>query len=141
MKKIGFVLCFLIWVNGVFAQESNTVLISEVCGSGSAVNSYRDFVELYNPTSADIDLSTWMIKYKTATNSSASATLTIPSGKIIKSHGYFLIALTGAPSAFSGDLESSVIDISSNTTGGGHIALCRPGTTGPAMWQNQMVLI
>jgi|GEM_PF-6509605 len=134
MKKILITLCLLIGGAKLFAQEATSVVISEVCGSGT-----RDFVELYNPTSADIDISGWMIKYKSATGTVATGTLTFASGKSVKSHGYFLIGLAGTPGTFVPDAESSM-DISGSTIGGGHIALCKPGTTGSPVWQNQIIV-
>lgn len=134
MKKILIALSLLIGSVNLFAQEATSVVISEVCGIGT-----RDFVELYNPTSADIDISGWMIKYKSATGSTASGTTTLGSGKIIKSHGYFLIGLAGITGTFVTDADGT-IDMSGSTTGGGHVALCIPGTTGSAVWQNQIVV-
>lgn len=134
MKKILITLSLLIGSANLFAQQATSVVISEVCGIGT-----RDFVELYNPTSADIDISGWMIKYKSSTGSVASGNYTFASGKIVKSHGYFLIGLAGTTGTFVTDADGT-FDMSGSSTGGGHVALCRPGTTGLAVWQNQIVV-
>jgi len=139
MKKIVIALSLLMVGAKLSAQEATSVVISEVCGGGT---NRRDFVELYNPTFADIDISGWMVKYKSATGSQASSatTITFLPGSIIKSRGYFLVGFIGTQAGFVADAENTAIDMSSSTTGGGHAALCRPGTTGPAMWNNQIVV-
>jgi hypothetical protein len=121
-----------------FAQEASGPLISEVCGSGTSVNGYRDFVELYNPTQNDISLSGWSIKYKSATSTNANSSFTIPVGTVIKSYGYLLIGFVGSNS-FVVDLDGGNIDFSGSMTGGGHVALCSPSTTGPDKWGKQQV--
>ena len=64
------------------------VVISEIYVN--AIDEYdSEWVELYNPTGVSVDISGWTI------NSSSTATYanaTIPSGKSIKAHGFYLIA-------------------------------------------------
>ena len=141
MKKLILAICLTISSIALYAQEATTVIISEVCGSGSGVNGIRDFVELYNPTSNDIDLSGWSVKYKSATGSTFSGSVTIELGKKIKSHGFFLLGFVGN-GALAPDAQGT-FDISGSTTGGGHIALCSPSTTGPALYgfQNLVDLV
>ncbi len=70
------------------------VVISEVSARGPTATS-DDFVELYNPTDSDIDLSGWVLQYRTASTTSAAVNYTnlkvIDTGKVIKAHGYFLL--------------------------------------------------
>ncbi|MGE6221825.1 lamin tail domain-containing protein [Nubsella zeaxanthinifaciens] len=139
MNRVILALLLFAGIGRLSAQEANNVIISEICGSGNGVNSLRDFVELYNPTSADIDMSGWTVKYKSATGTVATGSVTVPNGTMIKSHGYFLVGLIGTQAGLVADLEGT-FDMSGSTTGGGHIALCMPGTTGPAIWQNQIVV-
>jgi hypothetical protein len=58
-------------------------------------------VELYNPTSAAVNLSTWSLQYKAATGTSYLKQ-NITSGSIV-SHGYYLIA----PSAYNGTVTAN----------------------------------
>ncbi|RKH42618.1 lamin tail domain-containing protein [Corallococcus sicarius] len=104
--------------------QTNHVVISEFSG-GTTANTRDEFVELYNPTSAAVDLSGWQVSYKSATNTTYTTTFTIPAGKSIPSHGYFLLG----GSAYSGVAPADTthnIDATASTTGGGHIRLQRP---------------
>ncbi len=71
------------------------VVISEVAVAGPSGAS-DEFVELYNPTSQDVDLSGWKLQYKSATGTTYSTPVTISAGKIIPAHGFFLIAFSTA---------------------------------------------
>lgn len=74
-----------------FAQiASAQVLINEI--QIAPIN--ERFIELYNPDDTDVDLTDWYIQRKTATGSSFGSLITSTqlSGKIIKSHSYFLIS-------------------------------------------------
>ncbi len=73
------------------------ILINEIQIESQA-SEKEDFVELYNPNDEDIDLTNWYIQRKTK---GASSFLTyvkkdLFSGKIIKTHDYFLIANTSS---------------------------------------------
>ncbi len=78
-------------VKKVFSAASH-IVISEIQIAGdSATNpSLDEFVELYNPTSADINLSEWRLTKKTQNGTEQDLVTTI-SGTI-KAHGYFLVA-------------------------------------------------
>lgn len=103
--------------------QTDHVVISEFSG-GTTANARDEFVELYNPTSAAVDLSGWQLSYKSATGTTYSTTYTIPAGRSIPSHGYFLLggtAYSGSPAA---DVSHN-IDASSSTTAGGHVRIQR----------------
>jgi len=72
------------------------ILISEAQAAGDT-DSKEEFVELYNPNDAEVDLTSWYLQRKTATGSAYStfAPNTLFSGKRIGAKGYFLIARTG----------------------------------------------
>lgn len=73
-------------------KEQERVLISEIF-VGSEENSKNEFVEIYNPTSAQISLSGWVIKKKSSTGKETTLVSTARlEGKIIPSRGYFLLA-------------------------------------------------
>ncbi|MFA6305695.1 MAG: lamin tail domain-containing protein [Candidatus Gracilibacteria bacterium] len=73
-------------VKGVtsFAATLGDVVINEVAWAGTSDDSNDEWIELYNPTSQEVDLSGWVIEDDTTTKYS------IVSGKIAP-HGYFLI--------------------------------------------------
>ncbi|WP_448698292.1 lamin tail domain-containing protein [Mucilaginibacter sp. AW1-3] len=91
------------------AQTANHVVISEIYGGNGNSYSY-DWIELYNPTNADIDMSNWSAQYNSATGTGAWSGLTVfPAGSIIKSHGYFLIQEQGT--AATGSLTLPTADL------------------------------
>ncbi|QDE85380.1 lamin tail domain-containing protein [Myxococcus xanthus] len=107
---------------------ANHVVISEVSGglSNSATN---EFVELHNPTDADVDISGWRLQYKSATGGSYSGSYTIPAGTFIRAHGYFLLGHNGYTGPVARDLNyGTVFDISASPTAGGHVRI-GPGLT------------
>lgn len=67
---------------------SNNVVISEIQITGNTTTD--EFVELYNPTSADIDLSGWRLTRKTANGSQSNLVANIQG--TIPAYGFFLIA-------------------------------------------------
>ncbi|TJX68366.1 hypothetical protein E8P77_02670 [Soehngenia saccharolytica] len=82
----------------VFAEKANHVVISEAYGGGgnSGATYKNDFIELYNPTLTDIDISGWQIQYASATGTFGTNNLVLPNA-VIKAGGYFLIqAAAGA---------------------------------------------
>lgn len=68
------------------------VVISEV-QTGSANDAGQEFVELYNPTEADIVLDGWQLQYKSATGTSWSKKALL-SGSL-PTHGFFLLSSAG----------------------------------------------
>lgn len=114
--------------SSVFAFESGAVVINEVAWAGSAASSNDEWVELYNTSNQDIDLTDWVIE------DDGASSYKIVEGTI-PAHGYFLIedregatdvkagALIGLSLANAGDslvlkdIAGSVID-SVNSLGG-----------------------
>ena len=107
---------------------TNHVVISEFSGgNGSGTGATDEFIELYNPTNADVDLSNWLVSYKSATGSNWTGTVTIPAGKVIRAHGYFLLG--GANYSGTGTAAKDLgytFDASASTTSGGHVRIQRP---------------
>ncbi|MCP3170135.1 lamin tail domain-containing protein [Myxococcus qinghaiensis] len=103
--------------------QTDHVVISEFSG-GTTANARDEFVELYNPTSAAVDLSGWQLSYKSATGTTYSTTYTIPAGRSIPSHGYFLLGGTAYAGSPAADVTHN-IDASSSTTAGGHFRIQR----------------
>ncbi|RKH06745.1 amidohydrolase family protein [Corallococcus carmarthensis] len=73
------------------------VVISEISGQGLTVNA-DDFIELYNPTNADVTITGWKLLYRTASTTSTTTNFTVlatlPTATI-KAHGYYLVASSG----------------------------------------------
>jgi hypothetical protein len=81
-------LILLTLVPNVTASLINHIVFSEIYyDARDEANS--EFIELYNPTNKDINISGWTI------NDSGGIEVIIPSGKIIKAYGFFLIADEG----------------------------------------------
>lgn len=70
--------------------EGPIVVINELMWMGSSVSAADEWIELRNLTDQTVDLTGWRLTKK---SSGAETTmLTIPAGKSIESHGFFLIA-------------------------------------------------
>nr|WP_241758730.1 lamin tail domain-containing protein [Pyxidicoccus parkwaysis] len=104
------------------------VVISEISARGptsSPTTNTDEYVELYNPTAADVDLTGWKLQYKSATGTTNySGNFDFPDGTRIKAHGYLLIANAGYTGSVAKDLTHT-IDMSASTTstGGGHVRI------------------
>ncbi|OCX54424.1 hypothetical protein BEL04_09255 [Mucilaginibacter sp. PPCGB 2223] len=83
---------FLIASAPLLAQH---VVISQYWGSvGSSGAPYNsNFVELYNPTTSDVNMTGWSVQYKSATSAGTMNVMAFPANSIIRAHGYFLISL------------------------------------------------
>lgn len=79
-------------VKSANAETATYVVISEVYGGGGngGATYKNDFIELYNPTSSDIDLTGWKIQYASKSGSFSEQNNTELSG-VIKAKKYFLI--------------------------------------------------
>jgi DNA/RNA endonuclease G (NUC1) len=103
------------------------VVISQIYGGGgnSGASYQNDYVELFNPTTADVDLTGWTLQYASATGTSWSNIQ--PIGGSLPAGAYFLISLasngaTGAPvppANIAGDINMSAT--------AGKVALVRNG--------------
>jgi endonuclease/exonuclease/phosphatase family metal-dependent hydrolase len=114
------------------AGAQGHLIISQLYGGGGNTGSVysNDFVELYNPTNAAIDLSTYSLQYAAVTGTFSSSN-TLPLTGSVQAGHYFLIKLaSGATTPASlptPDLEPSshVLNLSGT---GGKLALV-PSTT------------
>lgn len=107
---------------------SPSVLISEVYGGGGfaangtlpASTYTNDFIELYNPTDAEVDLTGWAVFYGSGSrNSGATVSLKVPLTGSIQPHGYYLVgaagnAANGAPLP-QPDASSSAVNLGSGS--------------------------
>ncbi|MFA6275355.1 MAG: lamin tail domain-containing protein [Pedobacter sp.] len=76
---------------------ANHVVISEVYGGGgnSGATYKNDFIELYNPTNASVDLTNWSVQYASATGTGAWQA-TVLSGSIAPKSFYLIQEAAGA---------------------------------------------
>ena len=93
-----------------FAVSAGDVVINEIAWAGSVDNSNDEWIELYNPSSAAVDLAGWYIEDDYATQ------YLIEAG-VIPAKGYFLIE----------DTEASVASVSADALIG--ISLSNSGDT------------
>lgn len=93
-------------VNPEVTPVTNHIVINEVQTKG--ITASQDFVELYNPTAAPIDMSGWKIRKRISTGTELSL-IVIPSSISISSHGYLLWAntLNGYSATLGADLANT----------------------------------
>ena len=84
------------WGVEVPPYEVPAVVFSELMWMGDFAAASHEWIELYNTTAQDIDLSGWQITH--LVDKEESVMLTIPSG-VIPAYGYFLIANNKAEDA------------------------------------------
>lgn len=71
--------------------QSHVVINEAYLNGGSAGASYKNkFVELYNPTNADVSLDGWSLQYRPGTGTAAPANVA-PLAGTIKAGGYYLV--------------------------------------------------
>jgi len=108
----------------VLAAQADHIVISEVYGGGgnSGATLKNDFIELYNPTSSDIDISGWTVQYRSATGDfdkkDDNLELKLVNA-VIKAGGYFLIQAAkgtgGTEDLPTPDATSSTITMSKDS--------------------------
>ncbi len=100
LKKVcSYILVFVLMgvplqLSNLHATISDHVVISEVYGGGGNAGALytHDFIELYNPTNQDIDISGWQLKYYSqgTTVPNDNNVFTLPETAVIKANGYYL---------------------------------------------------
>jgi hypothetical protein len=70
---------------------SSTVLITEL-QVGSDTSASDEFVELYNPSDMAIDISGWLVYYKSATGKTWTKKATVPAGTVLQPKQYWVIS-------------------------------------------------
>lgn len=73
---------------------ANHVVINEAYGGGgnSGATLKNDFVELYNPTASDVDLTGWSVQYTSATGTAYNV-FAFAAGATIPTKGYYLVQM------------------------------------------------
>lgn len=115
MKKIFIFLpiCFFLFAAGNASAANSIVLISEIQAAGGASND--EFIELYNPTAGDIDLSGWSVQYRGG-GAASYTKKNFSTGHIVPAHGFFLIAHSDYTGAVAANMSHSTFALSG--TGG-----------------------
>jgi hypothetical protein len=110
------------------------IVISELAAAGPN-GAGDELIELYNGAPAAVAVGGWKLQYRSATGATYSSTLaTIPAGKTIPAHGFYLVA-SGTDGGYLGSLAP---DLSVTTSAGapttlglaatgGHVRLGLPG--------------
>jgi imidazolonepropionase-like amidohydrolase len=98
----------------VQAVSTDHLVISEVSPAGlnptdgGPSGAGDEFVELYNPTAMNVDVSGWKLQYKSATGATWQDKATLPVGTVIAPRSYFLIASKSYTGPTAPDLRSAV---------------------------------
>jgi hypothetical protein len=87
------------------ATDNSNVVISQVQTGG--VTASDEFVELYNPTNTNIDITGWSLKRKTAMQTGIGTTLVASLSGTISPHTYFLIVSPQYTGSVHGDISYS----------------------------------
>lgn len=96
----------------VFSAMATHVVISEVqVGGGTSTD---EFIELYNPTNAEVDLTGWELLRKTASGEEFTSLVTL-SGTV-PAHGFFLVAHSDYDGSVTEDVTYSDTSLSANNT-------------------------
>ncbi|TSD02602.1 MAG: putative lipoprotein [Parcubacteria group bacterium Athens0714_26] len=92
----------------VSAVGINHIVISEI-QAGSADNADNEFIELYNPTGQNIDITNWSLKRKISQTATSTKNLVLNFNAIstIPAKGFFLIAHNDYDGLMSPDLRYS----------------------------------
>lgn len=91
------------------------VVISEVQIAGSGAT--EDFVELYNPTSTQVDLSDYRLVKRTSTGSSDGSIVAFQSGDVIEPYGFFLWCNNEISESLSCDKNTAATVSNNNSVG------------------------
>ncbi len=109
--------------SNVVHAAAPAVIINEVMWAGSTVSTSDEWIELYNPTDNNVDISGWLLEH--AAGSSLPG-LTLPANSTIGPHGYFIIsnfAKDHASNAFKVDVDWVTSSISLLNTNNGNLIL------------------
>ncbi len=121
MKKLYLLLFSIITASYSFGQATD--LYFSMYGEGSSSNK---FIEIYNGTGSDVDLSTYSVELYSNGSSTATKTLTFNAGTVLASGDVYVIANSQADQSIL-----SVADITSQVTyfnGDDALALLKNGT-------------
>lgn len=102
---------------------SSSVVINEIMWSGSTVSSSDEWIELFNPTGAEITIGGWKLENA---GSSGTRVLTLPNDVTIAAAGYYIIsnfAKDHASNAFKVDVDHATSSVSLLNANNGNLVL------------------
>jgi hypothetical protein len=114
MKRIFYLFAVISLLNlpiQTKAAEANYIVISEFKTSGGTGKSTDEFIELYNPTNADVNLNCWQLVKKT-TSGSSYVLVDNFGDKTIQAHSFFLIA---HPTGYLGTVTPDIYYTTTNS--------------------------
>lgn len=120
MRRVTTILALIVLAlsGRVFAQMADHPVISELrYYETSGIN--EEFVELYNPTDAAVDIGGWRLQYKSSSGTSWQDKQAFPAGQILLAHHFLLYGGTAVVPA--PDYASGVAPGLGNS--GGHVRL------------------
>lgn len=137
MKKIFISGCLLVLVTSGLLAVADHVVISEFA-THDRPKTYRglpeesnEFIELFNPTSVVIDISSWTVEYAPPASESYGIILQMPKETVVSigARGHFLIANT---TGYIGSVlpDATWYAINRFPSSGGHIRIRKPLTEG-----------
>ncbi len=122
MKAFGTILLLTLVVSaGLLSQTATHVVISEFATSGSG--GQDEFVELYNPTEADISLHGWTLEYKGVSGTIWEDRALLPVSAVIAPHSYYLIANTSYVGIVTPDYTSDLWTSATGISSLGHLRI------------------
>lgn len=111
IKKLAIftsvLLAFLLFAPIKVFSATDHVVINEVQITGGSGNSNNDFIELYNPTDSDYDLTDHRLVKRTADGTTDSSIKTFENDTIIPAHGYYLWSNSGWDPGVAPDSSTS----------------------------------
>jgi predicted extracellular nuclease len=118
---IKFTLFFFFTINNVFASSSGIVISQLYGGNGNTFN--RDYVELFNASSAPVNISGWSVQYASATGTGSF------------SNGVTVLSGTLQPGQFQ------LVGLATSTTGSALPGVDASGTTNMSGTSGKVVLV
>ncbi|OGE90167.1 MAG: hypothetical protein A3E29_03635 [Candidatus Doudnabacteria bacterium RIFCSPHIGHO2_12_FULL_48_16] len=91
-RKICFIIGVLIFLPFLARADTDHLVISQIQITGGSGKTTNDFVEIYNPTSSDIDLKGYRLVKRTKTGTTDTALKSWTASTIVKAHGFYLWA-------------------------------------------------
>ena len=116
-KSLLLVLCVLAVLGGMFRvaasrnekpAASTSIVISQIYGGGgnSGATLKNDFIELFNSSSATVDVSNWSIQYAAPTGTTWQVTNLCPSGPCTIAPGHYFLIQEAQGAAGTSDLPA-----------------------------------
>lgn len=102
-------------VQQVRAALASHVVISEIQIAGTATGD--DFIELYNPTSSSVDLSTFRLVKRTSSGTTDDSIVAFQNNTSIAPHGFFLWCNSGIAATLNCDSSTSATLANNNSFG------------------------